>query len=137
MNMTKFLKQENTIIALLHLSTLIPIGLFSTYSISTNSFFIAPAALGIISPLILWKFYSASTLRKRHHLVVLNWMLTVILLTILFLPFALIYIGMYLLLGLNFLTFIFSILGSILAYKGKVWKYPLTINFFKKVSREE
>lgn len=127
------MKNEKLINIIIHLLPVAAILSVSDYTFKTNSFFIAPAFIGIIPLVLLWKIFGKTEESKRHRAVVTNWLLTVTLVSIMLFPFLLIYIGMYPFLLLDILTIVFCIYGAIQAYKNNVWKYPLSIQFIDLV----
>ena len=87
---------------------------------------------GFIIPLVIWQMQK-STLPgiDGHGKVVCNWIISELLYGILcFLLFFFI-VGFPLLMILGVLAVVFPIIGGIKANSGEVWKYPLSIPFFK------
>ena len=91
--------------------------------------------LGIAAPIIMWVVSKEESRdANRHGLMILNWLLSSLVygligvglcLTVIFAV-----IGVPMLVALAALNIIFPIIGAIQASGGKLWKYPLSINFF-------
>jgi uncharacterized Tic20 family protein len=62
---------------------------------------------------------------------VANWILSKIIYAVISLILVLAIIGIPLLIALGVISIIFPIIGAIKANNGEVWKYPLSIPFFK------
>jgi len=85
---------------------------------------------GLIIPVVIWQF-------KRNELpgidphgkVVVNWIISLIIYSIICVPLCFIFIGFFLLMALVVLHVIFPIVGGLKANSGEVWKYPLSISF--------
>ena len=87
--------------------------------------------LGIAVPIVMWVVSKdESRDANRHGLVILNWLLSSLIYAIVSGILCLVVIGFPMLLVLCALNIIFPIYGAIQANTGKLWKYPLTINFF-------
>jgi len=87
---------------------------------------------GFAVPIIIWflKKEESQTL-NRHGRIVINWMLSELLYTLLCIPFIFILIGYPALLLVLFLGVLYPIIGAIKAKEGIVWSYPLSIPFLK------
>ena len=88
--------------------------------------------VGWIIPVLIWQ------LKKNempgidaHGKNVANWMLTELIVGIIFGLLCVMLIGFPLLLALYVLGIVFPIIGGIKANNGEVWNYPLAIKFFK------
>jgi uncharacterized Tic20 family protein len=92
--------------------------------------FLVPFA-GLILPILIWQLKKAELPGiDRHGRVVLNWLITEILYTILFALLSfLFFIGIPLLIALAVVGIVFPIIGGIRANDGLVWRYPLSITF--------
>ena len=109
--------RPNTYCMLIHLSQ------FST--------FIVPL-FGIIVPILLWLLNKdKNPMVDQHGKIVLNWMLSVIIYTIASILLTIVVIGIIPLIALVITGIVFPIIGAIKANDGIVWKYPLSIPFFK------
>ena len=132
--------KPNTYCMLLHLSQLL------------NFLSAGVPFLGVIAPIVLWVIgKDKSPQVDRHGKIVLNWMISLLfyaaisvaVATVCFifaiaialstgipLPLGVILLGPIYLLALILMA-IFPIIGAVTANEGTVWKYPLSIPFFK------
>ena len=87
---------------------------------------------GFIIPIVIWQMQK-STLPgiDEHGKVVCNWIISEILYFILSAVLVLVLIGIPMLIVMGVLAVVFPIIGGIKASNGEVWKYPLSIPFFK------
>ncbi len=87
--------------------------------------------LGIAAPIIMWVVSKdESRDANRHGLMILNWLLSSLIYALISGVLCLFVIGIPMLFALFALNIIFPIIGAIQANNGKLWTYPLTINFF-------
>lgn len=88
--------------------------------------------LGLLLPLILWQVKkNGSAYIDANGKIVMNWMLSNLIYTVICGILILILIGIILLIGLQICCLVFTVKGCIKAGKGEVWPYPLSIPFFK------
>jgi len=88
--------------------------------------------LGIVAPIVLWAVSKDKNPQvDQHGKIVLNWIISFLIYGMVILPFCFILIGIPFLLTLVILIFVFPIIGAIKANEGVLWKYPLSIPFFK------
>lgn len=100
--------------------------------IHLSQFLGAFTGIGLIVPVILWLIKKdESTVIDNNGKIVINWILSVLIYAACAGILCLIVIGIPLLIALAVCDFIFIILGSIKASSGILWKYPLSIEFFK------
>ena len=93
--------------------------------------YVAPIA-GLIAPIIIWLVQKDKLPGiDEHGKVVVNWLISLILYLILSVLLSFIFIGIPMLIVLIVATIIFPIIGGIKANDGQLWKYPLSIRFFK------
>jgi uncharacterized protein len=88
--------------------------------------------LGLVAPIIIWQLKKSDLPEiDAHGKIVVNWILSALIYGVvcIFLVFMVIGIPMLWLLGA--LCVIFPIVGGIKANNGELWKYPLSIQFFK------
>lgn len=85
---------------------------------------------GFLGPLILL-LASEDALTKKHAKVVLNWQFSLIIYSIISAILMIVLIGFIGFVVLGILNTVFSIIGAVRASEGKVWKYPMSIRFFK------
>ena len=92
--------------------------------------YLVPLA-GLIVPIVLWQIKkNESELIDRHGRVVANWVITELILAVVFGLLCLVFIGVPLLIGLGIVGIIFPIIGAVKAGNGQVWPYPCSIKFF-------
>lgn len=93
--------------------------------------YFAPLA-GLIVPIILWQVKkNESKIIDKHGRIVANWIITVVILAIVFGLLCFVFIGIPLLLALIVVGIVFPIIGGIKANSGEVWPYPFSIKFFE------
>ena len=86
---------------------------------------------GFLGPLIIF-FASKDKTTKSHAKVVLNWQFSLIIYSAISGILMLILIGFLGFIALGIMNTIFSIIGAVRASEKEIWKYPLSIKFFKK-----
>jgi uncharacterized protein len=85
---------------------------------------------GLIIPIVIWQFKKSELPGiDPHGKVVVNWIISLIIYSIICIPLCFILIGFFLLLALVVLHVIFPIIGGLKASSGEVWAYPLSIPF--------
>jgi len=88
--------------------------------------------LGFIVPIVLWQVKkNESEVINQHGMIVVNWLITAVILGVIFSVLSYILIGIPLLLALGVVAVIFPIVGGIKANNGEIWHYPISIKFFK------
>ena len=108
---------ENTYCMLIHLTQLF--GFFIPYA-------------GMAVPLVLWLINKDKNKAVDiHGKIVINWIISFIIYSIISGILCLLIIGIPLLVALFICNIIFIIVGSIKAYNGESWKYPLSIIIIK------
>lgn len=108
---------ENTYCMLIHLTQLCG--------------FVFPYA-GMAVPIILWLINKEKNAAvDTHGKNVTNWIISLVIYSIISGILCLVIIGIPLLIALFICNIVFVITGSIKAYNGEYWKYPLTIIFIK------
>ena len=93
--------------------------------------YVVPLA-GLVVPIILWQWKKNELPGiDAHGKIVMNWIISALIYG--FGCFLLVFlaIGIPLLIVLGILAIAFPIVGGIKANNGEVWKYPLSIQFFK------
>lgn len=85
---------------------------------------------GFLGPLIVLLVPSEEN-AKKHAKVVLNWQFSLLIYFIISLILMIILIGFLGFVALVTINTIFSIIGAVRASEGQIWRYPLSINFFK------
>lgn len=92
--------------------------------------YIIPFA-GLIAPIVLWQIKKKeSYIIDLHGRIVVNWIITGLILGVLFGLLCFVFIGIPLLMALGLVGIIFPIVGGVKANSGEVWKYPCSIKFF-------
>jgi uncharacterized protein len=92
--------------------------------------YIVPLA-GLIVPIVLWQIKkNESEVIDQHGRIVLNWIITQLILAIVFVLLIFVVIGIPLLIALAVVGIIFPIVGAVKANDGEVWPYPCSIKFF-------
>ena len=95
--------------------------------------------ISIINALILIPFillftligYLSDKYNKKHAKAALNWQFSALIYTIISFVLIIVLIGIVLLVVIGVLNLVFSIIAAVKAGNGEVWKYPLSIKFFK------
>jgi len=85
---------------------------------------------GFLGPLIILLASSEKNV-KKHAKAVLNWQFSLLIYFIISAILIIILIGVLGFIALSIMNLIFSIIGAVKASEGQVWKYPLSIRFFK------
>ncbi|VUD67466.1 hypothetical protein TDB9533_03807 [Thalassocella blandensis] len=87
---------------------------------------------GIVLPIVMWVTNKEKSLvLDNHGRVIVNWILSTLIYTLICLPLCALIIGFFGLFLLVILNFIFIILGAVKANDDELWVYPLSIRFFK------
>lgn len=91
---------------------------------------IVPLA-GLVVPIVIWQ------VKKKdlpgldvHGCHAANWIITELILAIIFTVLILVFVGVPLLIALGLTGIIFPIIAAIKGSNGEVWRYPLSITFF-------
>ena len=92
--------------------------------------FIMPIA-GVIVPIVLWQVKkNESPVIDQHGRIVVNWIISEFIYSVLFILLCFILVGIPLLLVLFLLGLIYPVVGAVRASDGRTWPYPLSIPFF-------
>ena len=92
--------------------------------------FVIPTA-GIILPLVMWLTAKGdSPMADAHGRIILNWNISSFIYAILSVALLFVFVGIFTLIALAIVWFLFPIIGCIKAGQGETWKYPLSIPFF-------
>jgi len=87
---------------------------------------------GLIAPIVIWQVKKNDLPGiDAHGKVVMNWILSALIYGVVSFLLTFILIGIPMIFILGLLLIIFPIIGGIKANNGEVWKYPLSIPFFK------
>lgn len=99
--------------------------------LSQLSSFIIPG-LGLILPIILWIAHKdQDEAINQHGRVTANWLLSLLIYSLICTVLAFILIGFLGFAILGLLNLIFAIVAAMKANNGELWPYPLSIQFFK------
>ncbi|MEM8662267.1 MAG: DUF4870 domain-containing protein [Pseudomonadota bacterium] len=87
--------------------------------------------LGLVVPVLMWVVNKDNNKQiDQHGRVVLNWILSAIIYSIISGVLVFLYVGYLGLALVAFLTIIFSIVGAMKANQNELWSYPFSIRFF-------
>ena len=112
--------KSDTYCMLLHLSQLL------NYASASVPF------LGLVAPIILWAIAKDKSPQvDQHGKNALNWQITYLICFWVSAVLCFVFIGIPLLAVVFILGIVFPIIGAVKANEGTVWKYPLSIRFFK------
>lgn len=85
---------------------------------------------GLIVPIVIWQLKKDDfPMLDSHGKIAVNWLISSLIYATIFFILSFVVIGIPLLLILGVLSIVFPIVGGIKANEGKLWKYPLSINF--------
>jgi len=102
--------------------------------LSQLAWMVIPGA-GLVLPIVMWATEKDnSPLIDEHGKVVFNWMISSFIYSLVSGVLCFFIIGFPLLIVFLILVFVFPIIGGIKANEGIVWKYPLSISFFRITS---
>ncbi|PUA27946.1 MAG: hypothetical protein B0W54_15670 [Cellvibrio sp. 79] len=86
--------------------------------------------LGIIVPLIMWQSKKDDAYIDQQGRVVMNWIFSAVIYSIICIPLCFILIGFAMFAILFVCSVVFTIMGAMDANKGIIKNYPITIKFF-------
>lgn len=93
--------------------------------------YIVPLA-GVVAPIVIWQVKKQDLPEiDDHGIVVVNWMISALIYSLVSLALVFVIIGIPLLIALVVLNIVFPIVGGVKANNGELWKYPLSIEFLK------
>ena len=93
--------------------------------------YVIPLA-GWVLPFLIWQLKKDQLpALDPHGKVVANWLISLLIYTVISIPLCFIGIGILIMIVLGVLGIVFPILGAIRANEGTLWRYPLSIQFFK------
>jgi len=85
--------------------------------------------LGLVLPIVIWQVQKAKLPGiDAHGKIVVNWIISEILYCVVL---AVTFVGIFLIPVVVVTGIVFAVIGGIKANNGEVWKYPLSIPFFK------
>lgn len=92
--------------------------------------YIFPLA-GLIVPIVLWQVMkNDSAFIDKNGRIVANWVITKLILSVIFIILSFVLIGIPLMAALIIIGIVFPIIGGIKANSGEAWSYPFSIKFF-------
>ena len=87
---------------------------------------------GVIAPIVLWAIAKDRSVQvDEHGKIALNWQISYLIYMAVSVALCLAIIGVFILAVVWVLGIVFPIIGAVKANEGTVWKYPLSIPFFK------
>jgi uncharacterized Tic20 family protein len=87
---------------------------------------------GFVVPIILWQMKKDESEQiNQHGINVTNWIISSLIYFIVSAILCVVIIGIPMLVGVGILALVFPIIGGVKANNGEIWKYPLSISFFK------
>jgi uncharacterized Tic20 family protein len=93
--------------------------------------FVVPLA-GLIVPIVLWQVKKTQLPGiDVHGKIVVNWIITAIIYSVVSVILIFAIIGIPLLIALGIVGIVFPIIGAIKASEGVAWKYPLSLSLIK------
>ncbi|MFC3120619.1 DUF4870 domain-containing protein [Agaribacter flavus] len=99
--------------------------------LSTLAGFVIPFG-GLILPIVMWVTNKENSKDiDEHGKVVMNWVISAIIYSIICTILTFILIGILGFIVLGICALVFAIIGAIKANDGILWHYPLSIKFFK------
>ncbi len=99
--------------------------------LSQLSGFIVPL-LGFAAPIIIWLMKKdESEYIDRHGRIVINWIISEVLYSLVCIILMFILIGIPMLVALALLGVVYAVIGGMKAKDGKIWMYPGSIRFLK------
>ncbi len=100
--------------------------------LSQFSGYLFPLA-GFIIPVILWQVkIKESPLVDIHGKIVVNWIISSLIYYTVGVILCFVLIGIPIVIGIGILSLVFPIIGGIKANQNEVWRYPMSIPFFKE-----
>ncbi|MDT0593316.1 DUF4870 domain-containing protein [Glaciecola petra] len=87
---------------------------------------------GLVLPIVMWVTNKQESKEiDEHGKVIMNWIISAFIYTIICTILMVLVIGVFGLIILAIVSLIFIIVGAIKAYDGELWPYPLSITFIK------
>lgn len=96
------------------------------------------AGVGIAAPVVMWLISrDQSRLADRHGRVIVNWLLSFVVYLFVSAALAFIMIGIPIGIVLALMSLVFPVIGAVRASEGRLWPYPLSIEFFSTTSPQD
>ncbi|MEY2726970.1 MAG: hypothetical protein RLZZ458_2837 [Planctomycetota bacterium] len=93
---------------------------------------------GIAAPVVMWLISrDKSRVADRHGRVIVNWLLSLIVYLFISGALAFIMIGIPIGIVLGLISLVFPVIGAVRASEGRLWAYPLSIEFFSSQGPQE
>ena len=93
--------------------------------------FVVPFA-GLVLPIVMWATNREESAQvDAHGKVILNWILSLLIYSVVAAALVFLIIGGFLLLALMLVNVVFIVIGAVKANEGVVWAYPGSIRFLK------
>lgn len=89
-----------------------------------------PLIISFVGPLIIY-LVTEDEFVKKNAAKALNWQISLLIYFAISVILMIIFIGFILLLVLIILSTVFPIIAAVKANEGKIWDYPVSINFIK------
>ena len=90
------------------------------------------AGAGLIIPIVIWQIKKAELPGiDVHGKIVVNWLISAIIYLVVGVILTPVFVGFVIVFAVGIVAFVFPIIGGVKASSGEVWKYPLSIPFFK------
>lgn len=87
---------------------------------------------GIVLPIVMWATNkNESAVIDAHGKNVINWIISFMIYAFISAMLCFVLIGIPMLFALGICSIVFTIMGAVKANNGIVWKYPMSIRFFK------
>lgn len=87
---------------------------------------------GIIAPIVIWQTQKDEMPElDEHGKNAVNWILTFIIGCVVFGLLSFVLVGIPFLIALLVMNVVFPVIAAVKASEGRVWRYPLSISFFK------
>ena len=87
---------------------------------------------GIVLPIVMWATNkNESAVIDAHGKNVINWIISFMIYALISAMLCFVLIGFPMLFALGICSIVFTIMGAVKANNGIVWKYPMSIRFFK------
>ncbi len=93
---------------------------------------ILPIVAGFVAPLVIYIIKrEESPYVRKHAAESLNFQISLAIYAVVCIPLIFVIVGIFLLMALGLMAFIFAIIATVKASEGDFFKYPLTIQFVK------
>ncbi|MHC4952953.1 MAG: DUF4870 domain-containing protein [Planctomycetota bacterium] len=98
---------------------------------------LAVPAAGFVAPIVIWQVKKEELPGiDPHGRMAVNWLISFVIYMVGSAILSIILIGIPMMLALGVCGVVFPVIAGLKANQGELWKYPLTIEFFKSPERE-